>query len=117
MFYPPTSAPDGHPVGEKPLTLQLPSDYLGSNLNPRKHVMRCKPHSNPRVDFDRPAHVPTGLTTYVLTRFTASSPPFHATVDNVESDLKMERVEPDTILQNRFARGLGGEIMLISGRG
>ena len=110
---PSPSAPDGRPVGDKLLFLAMPSDARGPEPKPRVSVMRCKPCTNPHDDRDRPVHLPAGLTSYVLTHFAAKSPPFHATMADVESDDRMERVDLETISAHRFVRGRGGKIAVM----
>ena len=110
---PSPSAPDGRPVGDKLLFLDLPSSNRGSESKPRVSVMRCKPCTNPHDDRDRPVHLPSGLTSYVLTQFASKSPPFHATAMDVECDDRMELVDLDTISAHRFVRGRGGKLAVM----
>ena len=110
---PASYAPDGRPVGDKLLYLDMPSSNRGLETKPRVSVMRCKPCTNPHDDRDRPVHLPSGLTSYVLTHSALKSPPFHATAMDVESDNRMERVELDTISAHRFVRDRGGKIAVM----
>ena len=54
--------PDGRPLGDKLLYLDLPSNLSGPAAKPRVTVARCKPCANPYDADDIPRHLPTGLT-------------------------------------------------------
>ena len=110
---PAPSAPDGKPVGDKLLYLDLPSGLRGVNAKRRVSVMRCKPCVNPHDVDDRPRHLPAGFTEYVLARTSRKSPPFHATEDDVESFIEVERLEVDLIVAHQFVRGSGGKIAVL----
>ena len=69
--------PDGRPLGDKLLHLDLPSNMSGPAAKPRVTVVRCKPCANPYDANDMPRHVPAGLTQYVLHAFATKSPPYH----------------------------------------
>ena len=107
------SAPDGQPVGEKLLYLELPPGLRGPSAKRRVSVMRCKPCVNPHDTEDRPRHLPAGFTEYVLASVSEKSPPFHVTDDDVESTLDVERLELDVIVAHQFIRGWGGRISVL----
>ena len=77
--------PDGHPLGDKLLYLNLPTNLSGPAANPCVTVTRCKLSANPYDADDIPRHLPAGLTQYVLHAFATKSPPFHVTTDDVST--------------------------------
>ena len=107
------SAPDGQPVGDKLLYLDLPPGQRGPSAKHRVSIMRCKPCMNPHDTKDRPRHLPAGFTEYVLSRVSEKSPPFHATDDDVEPTLDVERLEVDVIIAHQVVRGFGGRIAVL----
>ena len=107
------SAPDGQPVGDKLLYLELPPGLRGPSAKRRVSVMRCKLCVNPHDTEDRPRYLPAGFTEYVLASTAEKSPPFHATVDDVELALDVERLEVDVIVAHQFVRGWGGRISVL----
>ena len=110
---PSISSPNGHPVGDTLLYLEIPSQIFGSNSKPRVLVMRCEPCVRPDNTGDRPVHLPAGLTEYFLTRFAAKSPPFHVTADDVGYDGRVQRVELDSITAHCFVCGRGGNLSVM----
>ena len=66
--------PDGRPLGDKLLYLDLPSNLSGPAAKPRVTVARCKPCANPYYADDIPRHLPAGLTQYVLHAFATKMP-------------------------------------------
>ena len=77
--------PDGRPLGDKLLYLDLLSNLSGPAAKPRVTVARYKPCANPYDADDIPRHLPAGLTQYVLHAFTTKSPPYHVTTDDVSA--------------------------------
>ena len=77
--------PDGCPLGDKLLYLDLPSNLSGLAAKPHVTVARCKPCANPYDADDIPRNLPAGLTLYVLHAFATTSPPYHVTTDDVSS--------------------------------
>ena len=75
--------PDGSPLGDNLLCLDLPSDLPGSDARRRAAIERCKPCANPHDSNDVPKYLPAGLTQYVLTNFPNKSPPYQVTQDDV----------------------------------
>ena len=61
--------PDGSPLGDNLLHLDLPSYLPGSDARRRVTMERCKPCANPHDNSDMPKHLPAGLTQYVLSNF------------------------------------------------
>ena len=57
-----TDTPDGRPLGDKLLYLDLPSNLPGPAAKPRVTVARYKPFANPYDADDIPLHLPAGLT-------------------------------------------------------
>ena len=82
---PATDTPDGRPLGDKLLYVDLPSNLSGPAAKPRVAVARCKPCANPYDADDIPRHLPAGLTQYVLHAFATKSPPYHIITDNVST--------------------------------
>ena len=82
---PAANQPDGYPLGDKLLFLDLPSNMSGPAAKPRVTVARCKPCANPYDADDMPRHLPAGLTQYVLNAFATKSPPYHVTTDEIAS--------------------------------
>ena len=80
---PADNQPDGRPLGDKLLYLDLPSSLSGPSAKPRVTVARCRPCANPYDAGDMPRHLPAGLTQYVLHAFASKSPPYHVTTDDV----------------------------------
>ena len=72
---PAADTPDGRPLGDKLLYLDLPSNISGPAAKPRVTVARCKPCANPYDADDIPRHLPAGLTQYVLHAFATKGPP------------------------------------------
>ena len=77
--------PDGSPLGDNLLYLDLPSDLPGSDARRRVAIERCKPCANPHDSSDMPKYLPAGLTQYVLNNFSKKSPPYHVTQDDVSA--------------------------------
>ena len=74
-----TETPDGSPLGRNLLYLDLPSDLPGSDVRRRVVIERFKPCANPHDSGEMPKYLPTGLTQYVLNRYSKKSPPYHVT--------------------------------------
>lgn len=77
--------PDSHPLEDKLLYLDLPTNMSGPAAKPRITVARYKPCANPYDADDVPRHLPVGLTQYVLHAFATKSPPHHVTTDDVST--------------------------------
>ena len=77
--------PDGHPLRDKLLYLDLPSNLSGPAAKPRVTVARCKPCANPYDADDLPRHLPADLTQYALHAFATNSTPYHVTTDDVST--------------------------------
>ena len=71
---PSSDTPDGSPLDDKLLHLDLPTDMPGADAHRRVFVERCKPCTNTHDRVDMPKCVPDGLTQYVLNNFTKKSP-------------------------------------------
>ena len=98
--------PDGRPLRNKLLYLDLPSNISGSAAKPRVTVARCKPCANPYDADDIPRHLPAGLTQYVLHVFTTKSPPYHVTTPLILIDVAK-------ITGHQCVRGRGGAIAVL----
>ena len=96
--------PDGRPLGDKLLYLDLPSNLSGPAAKPRVTVARCKPCANPYDADDIPRHLPAGLTQYVLHAFAAKSPSYHVPTDDVSTPLNRCHY----ITGHQCVRGRGG---------
>ena len=71
----PADTPDGSPLGDKLLYLDLPSDIPGADARRRVSVQRCKqPCANPHDQGDMPKYLPAGLTQCVLNNFSNNPP-------------------------------------------
>ena len=92
---PAADTPDGRPLGDKLLYLDLPSNLSGPAAKPRVTVARCKPCDNPYDADDIPRHLPAGLTQYVLHAFATKSPPYHVTTDDVSTPPDLNRCGQD----------------------
>ena len=78
----PPDTPDGSPVGDKLLYLNLPPDVPGVDARRRVSVQRCKPCTG-----DMSKYLPASLTQYVLKNFSKKSLPYHVTQDDVSTPL------------------------------
>ena len=102
----PADTPDGSPLGDKLLYLDLPSDMPGADARWRVSLQRCKPCANPHDQGNMPKYLPAGLTQYVLNNFSKKSPlttSLKTTFRLLFNDSKWRR-SPDT---NRFAVEVG----------
>ena len=108
----PGLGPDGRPVADKTLYLDLPTDMPGKDKKKRVSVDRCKMCHNPSDDSDIPEYLPAGLSKYVLHSFTDKSPPFHPTTEDVvKSGIPVEDIEK--ITGHQLVRGRGGELAVM----
>ena len=80
--------PDGSPLGDNLLYLDLPSDLPGSDGRRHVAIERCKPCANPHNSSDMPKYLPARLMQYVLNNFSNKSPPYHVTQDDVSAPLQ-----------------------------
>ena len=108
---PATNQPDGHPLGEKLLYLDLPSNLSGPSAKPRVTVARCKPCANHYDADDMPRHLPAGLTQYVSHAFATKSPPYHVTTDDVATPPIL--IEVAKITGHQCVRGRGCTIAVL----
>ena len=108
---PASDTPDNHPLHDKLLFLDLPSDLPGRDSKRRVSVMRCKPCRSPEDTTDLPKYLPADLTTYVLTASATKSPPYHVTLDDVSPP--PERLEVERITGHQLVRGRGGVIAVL----
>ena len=103
--------PDGRPLGDKLLYLDLPSNLSGPAAKPRVTVARCKPCTNPYDADDTPRHLPAGLTQYVLHTLATKSPPYHVTTDDVSTPPIL--IDVAKITGHQCVRGRGGAIAVL----
>ena len=103
--------PDGRPLGDKLLYLDLPSDLSGPAAKPRVTMARCKPYANPYDADDMPRHLPAGLTQYVLHAFVTRSPPYHVTTDDIATTPIF--IDVAKITGHQCVRGRGGAIPVL----
>ena len=108
---PAADTPDGRPLGDKLLYLDLPSNLSGPAAKPRVTVARCKPCDNPYDADDIPRHLPAGLTQYVLHAFATKSPPYHVTTDDVSTPPIL--IDVAKITGHQCVRGRGGAIAVL----
>ena len=71
----PGLGPDGRPVADKTLYLDLPTDMPGKDQKKQVSVDRCKMCHNPSDDSDIPKYLPARLSKYVLHSFTDKNRP------------------------------------------
>ena len=103
--------PDGRPVADKTLHLDLPTDMRGKDQKKRVSVDRCKMCHNPSDDSDIPKCLPAGLSKYVLHSFTDKSPPFHPTTEYVVKSGIPVDIEKTT--GHQLVRGRGGKLAVM----
>ena len=72
---PSSDTPDGSPLWDKLLCLDLPTDMPGADAHRRVSVERCKPCANPHHRGDMRKYLLDGLTQYVLEQFYKKNPP------------------------------------------
>ena len=107
----PGLGPDGRPVADKTLYLDLPADMPGKDKKKRVSVDRCKMCHNPSDDSDIRKYLPAGLSKYVLHSFTDKSPVFHPiTEDVVKSGIP---VDIGKITGHQLVRGRGGKLAVM----
>ena len=104
-------SPDGSPIGDNLLYLDLLSDLPGSDARRRVAIERCKACINPHVSGGMRKYLPSGLTQYVLNNSSKKSPPYHLTQDDVSTRLQQLEVEKITGYQS--VRGRGGVIAVL----
>ena len=85
--------PDGSPLGDNLLCLDLPSDLPGLDARRRVAIERCKPCANPHDSSDMPKYPSAGLTEYVLNSFSKKSPPYRVTQADVSAPIQRLEVE------------------------
>ena len=78
-----TDTPDGSPLGDNFLYLDIPCDLPRSDARRRVAIERCKPCANPHDSSNMPQYVSSGLTQYVLNNYSEKFPPYHVTQDDV----------------------------------
>ena len=105
--------PDAHPLGDKLLYLDLPSNLSGPAANPRVSGARCKPCANPYDADDMPRHLAIGLTQDVLHAFGTKAPPYHVTTNDVFTPPILIGVSKMT--GHQCVRGRGGAISVSDG--
>ena len=103
--------PDGSPLGDNLLYVDLPSDLPGSETRRRVAIERCKPYANPHDSSDMPKHLPAGLTQYVLTNFSKKSAPHDVTQDDVSAPPQL--LEGEKITRHQSVRGRGGVMVVL----
>ena len=104
----PGLGPDGRPVVDKTLYLDLPTDMPGRDKEKRVSADRCKMCHNPSDDSDILKYLPAGLSQYVLHSFIDKSQPFHPTSqqDAVISNIP---VNTEKITGHQLVRGRRGK--------
>ena len=103
-----SDTPDGFPLEDKLLHLDLTIDMPDSDAYAHVSVERCKPCTNPHSRSDMLKYLPNGLTQYVLNNFTKQSPPYQVTQDDVSAPLQRLEAERITSMAiNRSVVGVG----------
>ena len=108
---PASDVPDNRSLHDKHLYLDVPSGLPGRDFERRVSVERCKPYRRPGDTSDVPKYLPSDLTQYVLNSFSAKSPRFHVTLDDVSP--QPERLEVEQITDHHLVRGRGGVITVL----
>ena len=108
---PASAVPDGRPLHDKLLYLDLPSDMFGWDCKPRVSVLRCRPCRNLDDIHYISKHLSADLTKYVLNSFSTKSPPFHATLDDISPP--PERLEVDQTPGHQLVRRRGGVLAVM----
>ena len=107
----PGLGPDGRPVADKTLYLDLPTDMPGKDQEKRVSVDLCKMCHNLSDDSGIPKYLTAGLSKYVLHSFTDKSPPFHPTAEDVvKSGIP---VDIEKITGHQLVRGRGGKLAVM----
>ena len=103
-----SDTPDGFPLGNKLLYLDLTTDMPDPDAYVHVSVERCKPCTSPHSRGDMLMYLPNGLTQYVLNNFTKQSPPYQVTQDDVSAPLQQLEAERITGMAiNRSVVGVG----------
>ena len=103
--------PDGRPVADKTLYLDLPTDMPGKDQKKRVSVDRCKMCHNPSDVSDIPKYLPAGLSKYVLHSFTDKLSLFHPTTEDVVKSGIL--VDIEKITEHQLVRGCGGKLAVM----
>ena len=80
--------PDGSPLGDNFLHLDLPPYLPGFDARRCVAIECCKPCANPHDSDDTPIYLPAGLRWYVLNNFPKKSPSYIVTQDDVSAPLQ-----------------------------
>ena len=80
--------PDGLPLGDDLLYLDLPSDLPGSDIRRHGTIECLKPYVNSHDSDDTPTYLPAGLTQYVLKHCCKESSQYNVTQDDVSAPLR-----------------------------
>lgn len=107
------SAPDGEPVEENQLYLELPSRIQGVKAKTLVCVIRCKPRFDPQDYDDRPYYLQAGFKEHFLSIVSKKCPPFHATDIDVEPEVGIERSTVDPIVAHQFVRKMGEKLAVL----
>ena len=107
----PGLGPDGRPVADKTLNLDLPTDTPRRDQKKRVSVDRCKMCHNPSDEFYTLKYLPPGLSKYVLLSFTDKPPPFHLTAEDVVKS--RIPVDIEKITGHQLVRGRGGKLAVM----
>lgn len=107
----PADTPDGRPLQDKLLFLDLPSDMPGRDAKPRVAVARCKVCHNPTDASEVPKYLPADLSLYALNSFAKKSPPYHVTTADVFSP--PTRLDVEQLTAHQVARGRGGNLAVM----
>ena len=92
----PGKAPDVDIVGRNLFLLDT-SHEDSRRINAYVSVNRCKRCYNPHEEEQIPQFLPWWVNSYVLTKYSDLSPPFHLTVYDVNMEIDSYRVTPRSI--------------------
>ena len=101
---------DGGEVGSKSILLEIRVDEPGRETNARVSVHRWNTCFNLHDGATSSTFLPWALRNYILNKYSALSPPFNLTAEDVTTELDTYRVTPCNIAKHRLTRGLGGTI-------
>ena len=102
-------APESNLVGQNMSLLDMRHED-SRHLNARVSAHRCKRCYNPHEGERRPQFLRCAMSSYVLSKYSDLSPPFHVTADDVNMQMNSYRVTPGSIVSHRILRGFSGTV-------
>lgn len=105
--------PVGGPLETKLLDVDFPSRLREVNAKRRVSSMRCQPYVNPHDANERPWHLSSVFSEYLVANISKLPLPFHAKEDDVKPFVEVGSSKVDFIVAHRFVIGLGGSIAVL----